>query len=361
MGTLEVIDGLQLLPADASGHVVPLDFMRDLFRHYTVNSIFTQPVINYVKHMLSTAAYEAVVPRLEIDLLEWRQKAARADSEKAFSFLTELRLDLINTHQIMAKTSGSVVYEALRSEAHADQGRESPAQHMQMSAEDTMIRPGDAAPRVFSVTGLRRPKPADLSKLSDTFSELDARLRAIIAALNDDIQIVIGSVQIQDAKAMKRQADLTMQLTETTMRQTEVSVRQTRWTVALAILAALYLPMTLVTGIYGMNNREITGGEGPHWWWVIVTWAVTMGITAGSIGRYALREWRWYHQGMQGPKVEVKQDPKEGMDGEQDGHGTAKPTSDKADDMGNSSITRGKRLWRKIPGNLQHDSARSTV
>jgi Mg2+ and Co2+ transporter CorA len=360
VGTLQVIDYLQLLPADASGYVVPLNFMRDLFRHYTINSIFTQPAVNYIKHLLSTSAYQAVVPKLERDLLEWRQRAAQAGIEEAFSFLTELRLDLINTHQTMAETGGSVVHDVLRSEAHANQGQRSPAQNVQTTTEATMIGPEDAASTSFHATGLRKPKPADLSKLSETFTDLDARLRAIITALNDDIQIVIGSVQIQDAKAMKRQADLTMQLTETTIRQTEVSVRQTRWTVALAVLAALYLPMTLVTGIYGMNIREITGGEGPNWWWVVVTWAVTMGITVGSVGRYALVEWRWYRQGMQGPKVEGNQDSTEGIPGEQN-HGTTKPAIGKADDIGSLSITRRKRLWRKISGNSQYNGTRSTV
>lgn len=189
-------------------------------------------MVNYIKHMLSTAAYQAVVPKYETDLLRWRQQAAQAGSEQAFTSLTELRLDLINTHHEMAKTSVSVVHDVLWSEAHASHDQKSPTQHVQTSAEDIKISPEDAVSKPSTVTGLRKAKPADLGKLSDNFSELDARLRAIIAALNDDIQLVIGSMQIQDAKAMQRQADLTMQLTQMTMRQTEVSVRQTRWTVA---------------------------------------------------------------------------------------------------------------------------------
>jgi hypothetical protein len=349
------------LPADVSGHVVPLDFMRDLFRHYTVSSIFAQPVVNYMKHMLSVAAYQAIMPRMETELLEWRQKAAQADSEKAFSLLTDLRLDLINNHQEMAKTSAVVVHDVLWSEARANQGRNSPAQHTQASVDiNTNIGPGETASKAFTATGLWKSRPADLSKLSDTFSDLDARLRAIGAALNDDIQIVIGSVQVQDAKAMKRQADLTMQLTETTMRQTEVSVRQTRWTVALAILAAFYLPMTLVTGIYGMNIKEISGDKGPSWWWVIVTWAVTMGITVGSVGHYALEEWRWYRRGMQGPKVTVNPESTDCIPVAQD-HGTVKSTSGEADDMRDSSIKRRKHLWRRTTQNSQRDSVRPTV
>jgi hypothetical protein len=334
--------------------------MRDLFRHYTVSSIFAQPVANYIKHMLSAAAYQAIMPRLETELLEWRQRAAQADSDQAFSFLTKLRVELINAHQEMVKTSGTVVHEVLWSESNADRGEKSPAQHMQTSAEDTKIGPEDVVSKAFIATGLSKPKPADLSKLSDTFSDLDARLRAIIVALNDDIQIVIGSVQIQDAKAMKRQADLTMQLTETTMRQTEVSIRQTRWTVALAILAALYLPMTLVTGIFGMNIKEISGDKGPNWWWVVVTWAVTMGITVGSVGHYALEEWRWYRQGMQGPKVTVNQEPADGIPSVQH-HSMVKPPSGEADELRDMSITRRKHLWRKIPRNSQDDGVRPTV
>lgn len=274
--------------------------------------------------------------------------------------LTNFRRALIDIHQSMATTSRLVVHRVNYLKAHVDQGQGSPAQGMQASAEDSVVGVEDAAPKPFSVTGSQRLKAADLSKLPDTFSELDVRLRAIIASLNDDIQIVIGSVQIQDAKAMKRQADLTLQLTESRMRQTEVSARQSRWTVAPAVLAALYLPMTLVTGIFGMNIKEVTGGEGPNWWWVVVVWAVTMGVTVGSIGRYALMEWQWYRQGMHEPKVAVNPESTDSIPGAQD-HGTMKPPDGEADDVRNLSITRRKHLWRKVPKKSQRDRATPTV
>jgi hypothetical protein len=238
--------------------------------------------------------------------------------------------------------------------------RLSSAEHTQTSAQNTTFGSKDAAPEGVPVTGSRNPKAAEFTKLSETFSELDARLRAITADLNDDIQIVIGSVQIQDAKAMKRQADLTMQLTETTMRQTEVSIRQTRWTVALAILAAFYLPMTLVTGIYGMNIKETSGDKGPNWWWVVVTWAITMGITVGCVGRYALVEWQWYRHGMQATKVAAKGGPPDDMPRDKD-HGMVGSTSDEAEDTGCLSITRRKHLWRKLPQIPQRNGTRPTV
>jgi hypothetical protein len=199
-----------------------------------------------------------------------------------------------------------------------------------------------------------------MSKLPETFSELDNRLRTIIAALNDEIGIVIGSVQIQDAKAMKKQAELTMQLTDSTMRQTEISVRQTRWTVALALLAALYLPMTLVTGIYGMNIKEISGDKGPKWWWVLVTWVVTMAITVASVGRYALVERRWYREEADKHKATAKQDATEGTPGGQD-QGKVKLTDKEAEDTGRLSMTRRQILWNKSSKTSQHDNARSNV
>lgn len=361
VGTLH-IGSLELWPAGVSGHVIPLDFVRNLFRHYTVSSVLARPMVDYVTLMLSTAAYQALVPNLEVELLERRQMAAQSDNEQAFLMLTNFRRNLTNNHQSMAKTSDSVVHSVPWSAMYSNQGEKPSAELMEMLAEDTRVgsTSNDAAPGLSWAAGLRKLKPADLSKLSNTFSDLDVKLRSIIAALNDDIQIVIGSVQIQDAKAMKLQADLTMELTKTTMHQTKVSIRQTRWTVVLAVVAALYLPMTLVTGIYGMNIKEISGDKGPNWWWVVVTWAVTMAITVGSVGRYALVEWRWYQEVMQETEAAAKRDPPEDISRDKD-HGRVDSTSGEAEDTGCLSTTRRRHLWWKLPQTSQHNVTRSTV
>lgn len=66
--------------------------------------------------------------------------------------------------------------------------------------------------------------------------------------LNGDIQLAIGAATIQDSDAMKQQAERATLLTT---------------------LAAVYLPLTLVTGIFGMNIREISQGQ-PRFWWCFV-------------------------------------------------------------------------------------------
>lgn len=68
---------------------------------------------------------------------------------------------------------------------------------------------------------------------------------------NEEIQVVISSVQIEDARTVKRQTEVT---------------------VVLAVLAAIYLPMTLVTGIFGMNINEIHQGV-PDRIWVVKVWS----------------------------------------------------------------------------------------
>lgn len=123
--------------------------------------------------------------------------------------------------------------------------------------------------------------------MPDTYTRLDDRIRLVIAALNEEIQIAIGSVQVQDAKKMRR-------LTELTVRLTESAINQARWTIVLTFLAAFYLPMTLITGISGMNIKEISEDNeknGPSKWWVVFTWAVAFFCTASCIIGYAIVSW----------------------------------------------------------------------
>jgi hypothetical protein len=47
--------------------------------------------------MLSAAAYQALVPNLETELLEQRPRAAEFDDEWAFTMLTNFRRDFIDT------------------------------------------------------------------------------------------------------------------------------------------------------------------------------------------------------------------------------------------------------------------------
>ena len=113
-----------------------------------------------------------------------------------------------------------------------------------------------------------KARSIDIRDLPKMLEELLERLQTMTHAVNGEIQMVIGSVQVEDARVMKR---------------------QTEWTVVLAVLATIYLPMTLVTGIFGMNITEIdAGGTAPDAWSVVKAWGVVFGITIGSVLTYAV-------------------------------------------------------------------------
>lgn len=90
------------------------------------------------------------------------------------------------------------------------------------------------------------PKEAiEAETLQDKLVQLKAKLETISKAVNDEIQVFIAQVSLQDSDIMKRQAGRTTVLT---------------------ILAVVYLPLQLITGIFGMNLKEITGEASPRWW-----------------------------------------------------------------------------------------------
>lgn len=121
-----------------------------------------------------------------------------------------------------------------------------------------------------AMEGSGRPQhSADFTKIHmESLQELQERLDAIKEDLNEEIQLAIGSVQVHDAQTMKK---------------------QTTWTVVLTVLAAIYLPMTLVTGIFGMNITEISPeATAPDAWWAFGAWAVVFAVTLGGILLYAV-------------------------------------------------------------------------
>lgn len=125
------------------------------------------------------------------------------------------------------------------------------------------------------VRGALRGREDPERPLVQYLAELEKRLDAVKEDLNEEIQVTVGTVQVRDAQLMKEQA--------------KVTARQTTWTVALTVLAAAYLPMTLVTGIFGMNITEISSeATAPHAWWVFVVWVIVVVFTVAGISLYVV-------------------------------------------------------------------------
>jgi Mg2+ and Co2+ transporter CorA len=74
------------------------------------------------------------------------------------------------------------------------------------------------------------------SALGEKLAQIAEDIDKLDKELNDEIHLIIGAVTVQDSDANKQQTERATLLT---------------------LLAAVYLPLTLVTGIFGMNIREI--------------------------------------------------------------------------------------------------------
>lgn len=121
----------------------------------------------------------------------------------------------------------------------------------------------------------RRWRESMKQPIRDYLEELEDKLDAIKEDLNEEITVAVGTVQVRDAQIMKE--------------QTQVTARQTTWTVALTVLAAVYLPMTLVTGIFGMNITEIISeATAPNALWGFGACVVIVVLTVGGIVLYAV-------------------------------------------------------------------------
>jgi hypothetical protein len=116
---------------------------------------------------------------------------------------------------------------------------------------------------------------------SRALRDANSALQVLQRELNDEIHLVIGAVTVQDSDASKRQAERATLLT---------------------LVAAVYLPLTLVTSIFGMNIREIDGD--------LLTYRAclkALGVVLGCTIVFALayREWRrWRRRREEGSSVD---------------------------------------------------------
>jgi hypothetical protein len=90
------------------------------------------------------------------------------------------------------------------------------------------------------------------STLLDKLAQLEIMLGKIAKTTNEEIQLFIGSVSSRDSEVM--------------LADSQIMKQQANRTTLLTYLAVIYLPLQLITGIFGMNIKEITGDASLRWW-----------------------------------------------------------------------------------------------
>ena len=216
--------------------------------------------------LLKETVLRMSVEREEGEVRDLAYLADTEDGAEHFERLTGFRRVLARLHQSLGEAQ-SAFKTSSKEELHARglvllRGAKTPR-------SSATFMPGEAAE-----DSTKPQQPADFTKLHmESLQGLQERLDAIKEDLNEEIQIAIGSVQVHDAKTMKK---------------------QTTWTMVLTVLAAIYLPMTLVTGIFGMNITEISSeATAPDAWWAFGAWAVVFAVTLLGILLYAVvRKWK---------------------------------------------------------------------
>lgn len=81
--------------------------------------------------------------------------------------------------------------------------------------------------------------------------------------LNDTFQLLMSSISVRDSKLSIIQAELSNQ-------QAALSAAEARRSAWLTQLASIYLPLSIVTGIFGMNIKEINGSPVKFWWCIVI-------------------------------------------------------------------------------------------
>jgi hypothetical protein len=219
--------------------------------------------------LLAESSWRFTVQALENQTQDIRKDATLVAGHQGFESLTNFRRQLADAQWLLAdtrsKVEDSINVRDMEVVWDVD-GRELSAKEFWSEKRDKPV-----------AVNPREVKSIDVRDIPTLLKELEGRISTMIRTVNEDIQIVIGSVQVEDARVMKR---------------------QTEWMVVLTVLAAIYLPMSLVTGIFGMNITDLSAETpAPDKWTVVRTWAVIFGITIGSIlvyalVRYVLRYWR---------------------------------------------------------------------
>jgi Mg2+ and Co2+ transporter CorA len=132
--------------------------------------------------------------------------------------------------------------------------------------------------------------------LLDKLAQLEDRLGVIAKTVNEEIQLFIASVSIRDSEVMLADSKI--------MREdSHIMKQQAARTTLLTTLAVIYLPLQLITGIFGMNITEITGDGRLRWWACLAT------LAAGGVLTFlvylAVKWWQWrdsQHKAREGDK-----------------------------------------------------------
>jgi magnesium transporter len=109
------------------------------------------------------------------------------------------------------------------------------------------------------------------------YMEVSHELRQFFRDVNDHLKLVNEEVAAQrDLLATVLQANMAV----ISVAQSDISVRQNETTKQLTVMASIFLPLTFITGFFGMNFGWLTGHVAP--WWAFVVYGLGSLVGSGA-------------------------------------------------------------------------------
>lgn len=136
--------------------------------------------------------------------------------------------------------------------------------------------------------------------------------------LIDTFQLLMSSLSVRESRLSVEEARLNAE-----------QARRSAW---LTQLASVYLPLSVVTGIFGMNLKEISDGP-PRWWWAVVVLIVLVGCTVGVY--YSLKKL----ENVMDERKQVLEERKKYMEEEE---------ARKSDVKVGETVVKERRLFRRL-------------
>ncbi|KAF2108105.1 cora-like Mg2+ transporter protein-domain-containing protein [Lophiotrema nucula] len=105
------------------------------------------------------------------------------------------------------------------------------------------------------------------------------------AFLSDTFQLLMSSISVRDSRISAEEA-------VKSSRQAILNAYQARQSAWLTQLATMYLPLSVLTGIFGMNIKELNDAHASFWWPIVVL-VILMGCTGIAYSILKLKDgWR---------------------------------------------------------------------
>lgn len=239
--------------------------------------------------LLAVGEFRSLVERFESDMRDLQYQVIESLDRKSLMLLRNFRSRLARLREVAAETRTRLLrpryaamwlrtadflgtqvdehsprmssegMEAIRTTSTCDAQQAEFPEELSLSA--TTLQSGQCNEKDMNAdAAMEMPRALNMLTVIDSIAKLEDRLEVVSKTVNDEIQLFIASVSIRDSEIMREDSRV--------MKQQAVRTSQ------LTTLAIIYLPLQLITGIFGMNIKEITGSGSTRWWTCVLAFPV---------------------------------------------------------------------------------------